>query len=372
MTWAGCAVVAVVIGVILATRNGKPPEESGETPVAVITEEPTESPTPEPTETPTPEPTETPTPEPTETPTPEPTATPTPEPTATPTPEPTETPTPEPTATPTPEPTPTPTPEPTPTPTPEPTETPTPEPTATPTPEPTATPTPELTKTTRETTVISPLQEFRTAGNIVNFGCYEQDGNLENGQEPIEWVVLDVRDGKALLMSKYALDYKEYNTESTKVTWETCSLRFWLNEVFLQAAFTDKEQSAVSLTEVDNSEAQGFKGQGWKNISGNTTQDKIFLLSYAEANQYLGVTREYSPEATVGQTAYCFQNDPWGELNILMVDGMPAGDWWLRSPGFDQFNAANVFEDGSLTNSRVSDLLCVRPVLWINLDSDIF
>ena len=33
-------------------------------------------------------------------------------------------------------------------------------------------------------------------GSIVTFGRYEQDGNEENGPEPIEWTVLDV-DGNA-------------------------------------------------------------------------------------------------------------------------------------------------------------------------------
>lgn len=30
-------------------------------------------------------------------------------------------------------------------------------------------------------------------GSIVTFGRYEQDGNPDNGQEKIEWIVLDVQ-----------------------------------------------------------------------------------------------------------------------------------------------------------------------------------
>ena len=54
-------------------------------------------------------------------------------------------------------------------------------------------------------------ESFRTVGNIVAFGRYEQDNDLTNGPEPIEWIVLDVVDGektKALLLSKYGLDAK--------------------------------------------------------------------------------------------------------------------------------------------------------------------
>ena len=38
------------------------------------------------------------------------------------------------------------------------------------------------------------------------FGKYEQDNNLENGKEPIEWIILETQDGKSLLISKYGLE----------------------------------------------------------------------------------------------------------------------------------------------------------------------
>ena len=39
-------------------------------------------------------------------------------------------------------------------------------------------------------------------GDLITFGTYEQDNNPDNGPEPIEWVVLDVKDHKALVISK--------------------------------------------------------------------------------------------------------------------------------------------------------------------------
>lgn len=47
----------------------------------------------------------------------------------------------------------------------------------------------------------------------VTFGRYEQDNNLGNGPEPIEWIVLDSNNGEVLLLSKYGLDVKKYNDE---------------------------------------------------------------------------------------------------------------------------------------------------------------
>jgi len=42
-------------------------------------------------------------------------------------------------------------------------------------------------------------------GNIITFGKFEQDGNLENGPEDIEWHVLKVEDGKATLYPVYSM-----------------------------------------------------------------------------------------------------------------------------------------------------------------------
>ena len=64
-----------------------------------------------------------------------------------------------------------------------------------------------------------------SVGDIVTFGSYEQDNNLSNGKEAIEWLVLDIQDGKALLLSKYGLETKEYNTGDYEITWERSTLR---------------------------------------------------------------------------------------------------------------------------------------------------
>ena len=55
------------------------------------------------------------------------------------------------------------------------------------------------------------------------------------------------------------------------------------------------------------------------------------------------------------------------------MDGEAAGRWWLRSPGMVQYDAAGVRSTGSLIFYYVSDGGgCVRPALWVNLESGIF
>jgi len=211
--------------------------------------------------------------------------------------------------------------------------------------------------------------EFSKVGNIVRFGHYEQDNNLNNGSEEVEWIVLDVQDGKSLLISKYGLDAKPYNTTAVSVTWGTSTLRKWLNSDFLKAVFTAKEQSAILTTKVDNGKSQGYIGYGSQNWK--STQDQIFLLSYHEAfdlyfksdNARKCVPTDYAK----AQGTYT--------NNIEKVDGRATGCWWLRSPGlsFLSDSAAYVDDGGTHRSLYVDrDSNCVRPALWINLESNVF
>ena len=211
-----------------------------------------------------------------------------------------------------------------------------------------------------------------SVGNYVTFGHYPQTSG-GNDSTAIEWLVV-ARDGqKALLLSRYGLDAQPYNTQYTDITWEKCTLRTWLNGTFLNKAFTAQEQGGILLTNVDNSKSQCYSG--WSTSGGNNTQDKVFLLSYAEANKYLGVTYENSnnTKSRVAPTAYALKQGTWTTSSNKTADGMAAGWWWLRSPGSTRKNAADVNTDGSLNFRDVNFAHgYVRPALWINLESDIF
>ena len=151
----------------------------------------------------------------------------------------------------------------------------------------------------------SPRAVFRSAGQIVTLGHYEQDGNPGNGPEPVEWIILDMEEGRALLLSRYALDVKPFHTESADVTWERSFLRGWLNDNFLPNAFSEEEQAAILLTDVDNSRDQGFAGYGTS--GGGATADKVFLLSWSEAERYYkgNLAKLCAP------TAHALSKTPW-------------------------------------------------------------
>lgn len=199
-------------------------------------------------------------------------------------------------------------------------------------------------------------------GDTIKFGKYEQDNNLSNGKEDIEWDVLAKEDNRVLLISKYALDCKQYNTERTDITWETCSVRKWLDGTFIDSAFDGAEKSIVKKTK-----ALAEKNPYYSTDPGNATTDKVFLLSINEAEQYFGSDedRKCIP------TEYAKANGAYTSSGYTK-NGVPTCWWWVRSPGDDQGRAANVSDYGSVNylGMRVDyGDGCVRPALWINLDS---
>ena len=193
------------------------------------------------------------------------------------------------------------------------------------------------------------------AGDYVFFGSYEQDNDETNGKEPIEWLVLEVQDSKALLLSRFAIEKIAYNYGEHSVTWEKCSLRSWLNSTFLEEAFTAAEQEQIQITEVDNSDSQG----GPNSVPGcENTSDKVFALSYAEVEKYFP-SKVYR---ICQETAY-----------VKAKGGAFSGArWWERSPGSRDDRALEVYIDGGHGGTGVNvdyDNGSARPALWACTDT---
>ena len=195
-----------------------------------------------------------------------------------------------------------------------------------------------------------------SVGSTVFFGSYEQDNNTANGKEDIEWIVLAKERNKVLVISKYALDCQKYNSTYTDVTWETCSLRKWLNGTFLNAAFSSVEQNSIISSTVT-----ADKNPSYSTSPGKNTTDKVFLLSITEVNKYFSSDNARQCQGT----AYCYAQGAYKGSNGNCW-------WWLRSPGYDSGDAAGVGHGGSVRGggSDVDIVLgAVRPALWIDLGS---
>ena len=192
-------------------------------------------------------------------------------------------------------------------------------------------------------------------GDIIEFGSYEQDNDSSNGPEPIEWRVLEVSGGSALVVSEDALDARAYNNEWVSITWAECTLRGWLNGEFYDTAFNEEEKGRIALTKVQNADNPEYGTSG-----GADTEDRIFLLSLEEAERYF----EDDEDRQAFPTEYAVAKGIWVWEKTGTVW------WWLRSPGSNSSTAAGVLADGSLglygfdvSNFRYA----VRPALRLKM-----
>lgn len=221
-------------------------------------------------------------------------------------------------------------------------------------------PTSTPTLTLESSELPTPTPESKTSksvsvGDVITFGKYEQDNNESNGKENIEWLVLAKEGDRVLILSKYALDCQQYNTINAEVTWETCSLRQWLNETFLTTAFNSEEQNRII-----NSAVAADKNPSYSTFPGNDTTDKVFLLSITEIKTYFSS----DSACRCHGTAYCYVQ---GAIKSSQYDTCW---WWTRTPGKSSYFVSYVNYDGHYHSDGMHVSLgrtgAVRPALWIN------
>lgn len=227
-----------------------------------------------------------------------------------------------------------------------------------------------------------------TTWSCVYFGNYWQNDTNGDGvadrddeKEPIKWRVLSVDGDDAFLLADQNLDCQKYNEEYEAITWETCTIRSWLNgygansntcrenytsDNFLDNAFSASEQAAVKNTTVVNADNLEYDTEG-----GNDTQDKVYLLSITEvSNSFYGFASEYSAydrNRRAKNTAYAKTQ---GAYTSTDTEYEGNGGWWLRSPGdygnyawnVDYHGLVNQYGDNVYGSNRV-----VRPALHLNL-----
>ena len=194
-------------------------------------------------------------------------------------------------------------------------------------------------------------------GNYVIFGNYPQTNDV-NDNSPIEWLVLESDGETALLISRYALDCKPYNERYEATTWETCTLRGWLNSEFFNKAFSTEEKQYILQSDVS-----ADKNPKNSTNPGNATKDNVFLLSIVEANKYFKSddARKCAP------TDYAIQQGAYTS-DSYKVEGRRACWWWLRSPGYYSILAAYVCTDGSIYyDDVIYSSHPVRPCVRVRL-----
>lgn len=180
--------------------------------------------------------------------------------------------------------------------------------------------------------------------------------------EPISWTIIDrdAETGRAFIFCDLAIDSQQFQSGDVpsglyKNNYEYSTIRTWLNETFYNTAFSELQKQFIVNTKVVNDAASA------KNTSDiyicNNTQDNIFLLSVAEADQYLPrVVKKYPTDYALAQ-------------GVSKYSGVI--EWWLRSPHPSQnpikVRAVSDLGSTAYTNSPGSNDMGVLPALWIKL-----
>lgn len=175
--------------------------------------------------------------------------------------------------------------------------------------------------------------------------------------EPIVWDVLAEEGNRKLLLSRKAVAKRPYHDADEPVSWETCSLRAWLNGDFYRAAFNDYEKQRILKIPVT-----ADRNTYCNTDAGNSTDDHVFLLSLPEVNALL--RRKLSAKRKC-------EADP-ADAPDADNDNKAADDtgcvWWLRSPGSEKNEAACVNGDGQISNFGLpanTPTIAVRPCIWV-------
>lgn len=183
-------------------------------------------------------------------------------------------------------------------------------------------------------------------GDIVQMGTYEQDGDAET-EDPICWDVLDK---------------------------------------FYAEAFDETEQASIRETTLENLSTAGFaahvdpSGDVQVRESRPDTKDKIFLLSWKEAEQYYGnrltdasVLGRRPSRAVLQKRKAIFTDLIIEELPAMypysrhLPDGTERLSWMLRSTGMKDYTIFVIGYEGKWDQDYPDSYNGVRPVMWVNV-----
>jgi hypothetical protein len=186
-----------------------------------------------------------------------------------------------------------------------------------------------------------------SVGDVIPFGNYN-------------WRVLDVQDGKALLLSETVIRQRmPYHTTYNNITWAQSSIRTRLNGSFYNS-FSAEDRARILETNVVNNDHPWYGTRG-----GADTTDKIFLLSVEEVVRYFGDSGQLGSQP-LGHRI----NDRFNAARIA-TNGTDADFWHLRTPGNIESNAVLVSTDGTIAmqGNAVHFDRGIRPALWVNIDA---
>lgn len=196
-------------------------------------------------------------------------------------------------------------------------------------------------------------------GDVIKFGEYEQDNNLENGKEAIDWIVLDVKDNQAFLISKQCLEVMQFAVQEGPglIFWEESDVYRWLNSDFLNSAFSENLQDCIIQVPLISA---GKDSNGHAEV-GKESLNYIFVLDETEYNKYKYLSMKNNAGVTAYVQAYYMDTNEYSDKYK---------GWWLRDVRYSivgESRAKYVDETGFVDSVHCNNLHMVRPAMRIDL-----
>lgn len=184
----------------------------------------------------------------------------------------------------------------------------------------------------------------------ITFGYYEQDGNLENGKEPIEWIVIGKDGPTVTLLSLYALDNRQLNSD-LDFKWVESDLIKWLNGSFYSEAFSPDEQEMINKRTIDGVEIK-------VSLLTNSQASELVNERYCEPTPY-AISKGVDAEVLGNFGRIIRTCSYW--LTKLEVE-----EWedWEDIGGYPEV----VTPDGDIIDTKATSEAGVRPVIYISLE----
>ena len=233
-----------------------------------------------------------------------------------------------------------------------------------------------------------PIKEAKV-GDFICLGQYEQDPSTQ-GKEPIYWRVLDKSDGKILVIAENLIETKAFNEDTNAdnvndVTWENSSLRKFLNEDFINNNFSEDEVKKIVTTSNPNSSSNQVLSNYWRfdkapysdmssqnHADGNTTEDKVFLLSVDEVLKYFPNENETGDDKSEypfniiktsdDRTAYVTKAATQGYFDYETGEGA----WITRTLSDPNNRVVYITGKGQFFNFYTNAPMFIRPAMWIS------
>ncbi|MBQ3865770.1 MAG: hypothetical protein II776_02625 [Clostridia bacterium] len=206
---------------------------------------------------------------------------------------------------------------------------------------------------------VNPYLGMCVEGAVVEFGTWEQDGD-NSGEEPVEWVVLDVVKGDqpmALLLSTKVIGFTNVRSKTDgNTSYALSEIHGWC-EVDFYKTFNANETVKGRILQVNVHTDPSSAGID----SGEDVNAHAFAPSLQDINTYLKGNPDLEKYIAAQGTATIKKQG-------AKVTNSGAAGYWLRNAGESEGFASAVTAKGEVVEgSGMSSSHGIRPMMWVSL-----